>query len=169
MQKHRPLGVTIIAILTIIGGLILLLGAVSFIAVGTLISVAPHTANTAANNSHGLTQFFGVISAAIGSVLLVIGLGYLAMFYGLLKGKGWAWTITIILLCIGIAVQIISTTFTTVFNASPISGNSNNVNTVLSGIISGIIGIAFNVVIVYYLYRPNVKAYFGKAHPSAIK
>ncbi len=169
MQKHRPLGVTIIAILTIIGGIILLLGAVSLIAVGTLISVAPHTANTAANNSHGLAQFFGVISAAIGSVLVVIGLGYLAMFYGLLKGKGWAWTITIILLCIGIAVQIISTTSGTVFNASLIGSNSNNVNTVLSGIIGGIIGIAINVVIVYYLYRPNVKAYFGEAHPSAIK
>ncbi len=80
MQKHRPLGVTIIAILTIIGGIILLLGAVSLIAVETLISVAPPTANTAANNSHGLTQFFGVISAVIGSVLLVIGTGYLAMF-----------------------------------------------------------------------------------------
>jgi cbb3-type cytochrome oxidase subunit 3 len=89
------------------------------------------------------------------------------MFYGLLKGK-W-WTITLILLFIGIAIQIISTTFTTVFNASPISGNSNNVNTLISGIISGIIGIAFNVVIVYYLYRPKVKTYFGKAYPSAIK
>ncbi len=113
MQKHRPLGVTIIAILTIIGGIILLLGAVSLIAVGTLISVAPHTTNTGANNSQDLTQFFAVISAAIGSVLLVIGIGYLAMFYGLLKGKGWAWTITLILLFIGIAIQIISTTFTT--------------------------------------------------------
>ena len=112
MQKHRPIGVTIIAILTIIGGIILLLGAVSFIAVGTLISVAPHTTHTTANNSQALTQFFGVISAAIGSVLLVIGIGYLAMFYGLLKGKGWAWTITLILLFIGIAIQIISTTFT---------------------------------------------------------
>ncbi|MRN60711.1 MAG: hypothetical protein FIO03_01465 [Nitrosopumilales archaeon] len=101
--------------------------------------------------------------------MLVIGIGYLAMFYGLLKGKGWAWTITLILLFIGIAIQIIATTSSTEFNASPISGNSNNVNTLISGIIAGIIGIAFNVVIVYYLYRPNVKAYFGKAHPSAIK
>ena len=56
-----------------------------------------------------LAQFFGVISAAIGSVLLVIGIGYLVMFLGLLKGRGWAWTITIILLLIGIAIQMIST------------------------------------------------------------
>ena len=167
MQKHRPLGVTIIAILTIIGGIILLLGAVSLIAVETLISVAPHTANTAALL---VPQFFGVIPAAIGSVLLEIGIAYLVMFYGLLKGKGWAWTITIILVVIGIAIQIMSTTSGAVFSASIISSSlSNNANTVISGIIGGIIAIAINVVVVYYLYRPNVKAYFGKAYPPEIK
>jgi cytochrome bd-type quinol oxidase subunit 2 len=142
------------------------LGGVSLIGVGALISVASHT--TTSTNS--LNQFFGVISAAVGSVLLVIGIGYLAMSYGLLKGRGWAWTITIILMFIGIAIQIISTTSGTVFNASLLSNSSsNNANTVNSGIIGGIIGIAINVAIVYYLYRPNVKAYFGKAHPPEIK
>jgi len=142
------------------------LGGVSLIGVGALISVASHT--TTSTNS--INQFFGVISAAIGSVLLVIGIGYLAMSYGLLKGRGWAWTTTIILMFIGIAIQIISTTSGTVLNASLLSNSSsNNVNTVNSGIIGGIIGIAINVAIVYYLYRPNVKAYFGKAHPLEIK
>jgi cytochrome bd-type quinol oxidase subunit 2 len=138
------------------------LSGVSLIGVGALISVASHT--TTSTNS--ITQFFGVISAAVGSVLLVIGIGYLAMSYGLLKGRGWAWTITIILMFIGIAIQIISTTSGTVLNASLLSNSSSNANTVVSGIIGGIIGIAINVAIVYYLYRPNVKAYFGKAHPE---
>jgi hypothetical protein len=161
MEKHRPLGVTIIAILTIIGGIVLVLGGVSLIGVGALISVVPHTTTS----TNPLNQFFGVISAAVGSVLLVIGIGYLVMFYGLLKGKGWAWTITIILMFIGIAIQIISTTSGTVFNASLLSSNNNNSNTVISGIIGGIIGIAINVVVIYYLYRQNVKVYFGKAQP----
>jgi ABC-type Fe3+ transport system permease subunit len=81
-----------------------------------------------------------------------------------------AWTITIILIFIGISIKIISTTSGAVFNASLISSNiSNNANTVIFGIIGAIIGIAINVVVVYYLYRPNVKAYFGKAHPTEIK
>lgn len=130
---------------------------------GALISVASHT------TTNSLNQFFGVISATVGSVLLVIGIGYLVMSCGLLKGKGWAWTITIILILIGIAIQIISTTSGTVLNASLLSSNSNNANTVISGIIGGIIGIAINVAVVYSLYRPNVKAYFGKAHPPEIK
>jgi hypothetical protein len=159
-QQHRPLGVTIIAILTIIGGILLLLGGVSLIALGTLISVSPPLDSTI-TNPHPLAQFFGVISAAIGSVLLVIGIGYIVMFYGLLKGKRWAWTITIILLLIGIAIQIISTTTGSLLNAS-LSGSSSNTNSVISGIAGSIIGIAINIVIIYYLYRPHVKAFFGK-------
>ena len=159
-QQHRPLGVTIIAILTIIGGILLLLGGVSLIALGTLISVSPPLDSTI-TNPHPLAQFFGVISAAIGSVLLVIGIGYIVMFYGLLKGKRWAWAITIILLLIGIAIQIISTTTGSLLNTS-LSGSSSNTNSVISGIAGSIIGIAINIVIIYYLYRPHVKAFFGK-------
>ena len=56
-QQHRPLGVTIIAILTIIGGILLLLGGVSLIALGTLISVSPPLDSTI-TNPHPLAQFF---------------------------------------------------------------------------------------------------------------
>jgi hypothetical protein len=146
-QQHRPLGVTIIAILTIIGGVLLLLSGISLIALGTLISVTP-SGTTTPTNSHPLAQVFGIISAAIGSVLSVIGIGYIVMFYGLLKGKRWAWTMTIILLLIGIAIQVISTTTGSVFNASIIH-NSANANSVISGIVGGIIGIAINVVIMW--------------------
>jgi hypothetical protein len=155
MEKmHRPLGVTIIAILTIISGILLLLGGVSLIAIGALISVTPVDTSATTTNSQPIAQFL--------SVLLAIGIGYLVMFLGLLKGRGWAWTITIILLLIGIAIQMISTATGAVFNASLSSSSNDATNSVISGIIGSIIGIAIDVVIVYYLYRPHVKAYFGK-------
>ena len=153
-NQHRPTGVTIIAILTVIGGILLLLSGVASVTIGTLISVNP---GDTASTSRAAAQFLGILAAGVGGVLLVIGIGYLVMFYGLLKGKGWAWTITIILLIIGIAIQIVSTSVGSVFTAS--LHNSSNVS---SGIIGAIIGIAINVVILYYLYRPHVKAYFGK-------
>jgi hypothetical protein len=168
-SQQRPIGVTIIAILTIIGGILLLISGISLIALGSLISVTPSgtTTTTTNANSHPIAQVFGIISAAIGSALLVIGIGYIAMFYGLLKGKRWAWTITIILLIIGIAIQIISTTAGSVFNAS--ISSSSSANSVISGIAGGIIGIAINVVVIYYLYRPNVKAFFGKNFSQDVK
>jgi uncharacterized membrane protein (DUF2068 family) len=117
-QKQRPLGVTIIAILTIIGGIALLsIGAVLFV-------------------------------IGIGVVLVILGIAYLVMAYGLWKGKRWAWTITLIISVISIIVGI----------ASIATGNFGT-----------IIHIIINAVVIYYLYRPNVKAYFGKVPSPAIK
>jgi uncharacterized membrane protein len=167
-SQHRPLGVTIIAILTIIGGILLLLSGLSLLILGTLLSVTPSgTSTTTTTYSHPIAKVFGIISAATGSVLLVIGIGYIVMFYGLLKGKRWAWSITIILLLIGIAIQIVSTITGGVINASLTSHTAGS-NSVISGIAGGIIGIAINVVIIYYLYRPHVKTFFGKNLPPSV-
>lgn len=110
-QKHRPLGVTLIAILTAIGGIIFLASGLVLLLVG------------------------------IGIILLALGIAYLVMAYGLWKGRGWAWTITLILSAIGIIVAIVS---------------------VAAGNVSAIISIIIQGIVIYYLYRPNVKAFFGK-------
>ena len=110
-QKQRPLGVTIIAILAIIGGIALLSTGAVLIVIG------------------------------VGVVLILLGIAYFVMAYGLWKGKRWAWTITLILSVIGIISGIIS-----------IATRHYEV----------IIDIIINAVVIYYLYRPNVKAFFGK-------
>jgi uncharacterized membrane protein HdeD (DUF308 family) len=110
-QKHRPLGVTIVAVLTAIGGLIFL--------------------------GSGL----GLLIIGFGFILLVLGIAYLVMAYGLWNGRGWAWTITLILSVIGIVVAIA---------------------TIVAGNVSTVINIIIHGVVIYYLYRPNVKAFFGK-------
>jgi uncharacterized membrane protein HdeD (DUF308 family) len=110
-QKQRPLGVALIAILTIIGGIIFLASGLVLLIIG------------------------------IGIILLALGIAYLIMAYGLWKGRGWAWTITLILSAIGIIVAIVSIA-------------AGNVGAIVTMIIHG--------VVIYYLYRPNVKAFFGK-------
>jgi hypothetical protein len=40
--------------------------------------------------------------------MLAIVIGYIIMFYGLLKSTGWSWIITTILIIIGIGIQIVS-------------------------------------------------------------
>ena len=102
MQSPRPLGVTILAILTVISG------------IGFLVSI----------------------------ILVPLGIANLVMAYGLWKGKSWAWTITLILSAIGIIFAIAS---------------------IAAGNIGAVFHIIINAVIIYYLYRPNVKAFFGKS------
>jgi hypothetical protein len=88
----------------------------------------------------------GGIGIAIGGVLLAIAIASFVVAYGLLKGLGWAWTVTIILSIISI-----------VFNAISIA--TGNISAIISIIISGII--------LYYLYRPHVKVFFGKGYSPA--
>jgi uncharacterized membrane protein HdeD (DUF308 family) len=110
-QKHRPLGVTVIAILTVIAG-------VAFAAIGAIL-----------------------LAVGIGFALVALAIAYFVMAYGLWKGKRWAWTITLILSVIGIISGI----------ASIAVGNTG-----------AIFHVIITAAIIYYLYRPNVKAFFGK-------
>jgi hypothetical protein len=192
-QIKRPIGVTIIAILTIIGGVILTFGGISLLTFGAFFTSVPidvfiseqmqqqrqqqeqlqlqHPQQQQqqqqdlqnAAELQALARFLGGVGIAIGAIVLAVGIGYLVVSYGLLKGKGWAWIVTVILTIIAIAVQIVSGITASMFNASFI----DDTNSFVTGIIAQIVGIAINGVILYYLYRPNVKAFFGRSLPSA--
>ncbi|MGH9974389.1 MAG: DUF2127 domain-containing protein [Nitrososphaeraceae archaeon] len=170
----RPIGVTIISILAIIDGILLIFGGLSLLAFGAFFTSAPienqitedqqlppqQSQNAA--ELQALIQYFGSIGVVIGSIVLAVGVGYLIVSYGLLKGKGWAWIVTIILTIIAIITQV-----TSVISTSTLSQSlSTDINALLSGITAHIIGIAINGVILYYLYRPNVKAFFGRSKPQ---
>ncbi|MGA7370355.1 MAG: hypothetical protein WBX01_14600 [Nitrososphaeraceae archaeon] len=181
-QIKRPAGVTIIAILTIIGGVILTFGGISLLAFGVFFTSVPidvfiseqmqqqqeqlqlqqQQELQSAAELQSLAQFLGGVGIAIGAIVLAVGIGYLIVSYGLLKGNGWAWIIAVILTIIAIAVQIISGVTASIFNASFI----DDTDSFVTGIIAQIVGIAINGVILYYLYRPNVKAFFGRSLPS---
>jgi hypothetical protein len=137
--KKRPTGVTVIAILVIIGGILLLLAGIAAVAVGSLF----------------LSQITGLGFVVIGSIILAVGIGYLVVSYGLLKGKRWAWTITMVLLFIGIAIDVASI----IFGSFAINMNISNFLSANSGSVASII---ISIIILYYLYRPHIKSYFGK-------
>jgi len=136
----------------------MLFGAITLIAIGAILPTLPETTfnqsglqgNVSAGQvpvpppsapsvvSQSLLGGIGIVS---GIVLLAIAIVSFVVAYGLLKGLGWAWTVTVILSIVSI-----------VFNAISIA--AGNIAAIISVIISGII--------IYYLYRPHVKAYFGK-------
>jgi hypothetical protein len=117
VYRQRPIGVTIIALLAILGG-------IAFLASGlaTLILIP-------------------LIGIFIGSGLFILGLAYFLMAYGLWKGRSWAWSLTLILSGIGIIVGI---------------------GSIIVGNIGSIFHIIINAIVIYYLYRPNVKSFFNK-------
>jgi hypothetical protein len=89
-----------------------------------------------------IQTILGGLGIAFGVVLVAIAIVSFVVAYGLLKGKGWAWTVAIILSIISI-----------VWNAITLVTAAN---------FGGIISIVISGIILYYLFRPHVKAYFGK-------
>jgi hypothetical protein len=78
-HKHRPIGITIIAILMIIGGIILLFTGITPLFLGPLISI---------DISDYPINALGFLITIGGLVLVVEGIASLIVSWGLLKGKG---------------------------------------------------------------------------------
>ena len=77
----------------------------------------------------------------IGAILLAIGIAYLVVSYGLMKGRGWAWSVTIILSYINIVFSIIAIVSWNFFSA---------------------VQLIISIIIVFLLYRSGSKAFFNK-------
>jgi hypothetical protein len=122
--SSRPMGVTILAVLNIISGIIMLLIGLGVAALGVVL------------------VFFAPIGIFFGGIFVILGIVSFIVAGGLLQGRGWAWTATLVLSIISIVIGI----------ASLAAGNAGSI---ISVIISG--------VIIYYLYRPYVQSYFGKS------
>ena len=130
MTQHRPTGITIISVLMIIGGLILLFTGITPLLIGPLIST---------DSNYQTSGFFITIG---GLTLVVLGIASLIVSWGLLKGKRWARTITLIISIIAIIFAIIS-----------LASNGDLIH-IISVIIYGII--------IYYMFTNKVKLFFGK-------
>jgi hypothetical protein len=176
IRQQHPSGVTIIVILNISVGIILLLGGIAFIISGIGLSLVPPSALEDGNlaDDSDVGNLSGISSPliggliAIGSVMIATGIVSFIVAYGLLKRMRWSWTVTIGLSIISIVLSVITAvgTVQALFwlglgiilpSAAPIdhSPTPPPLGAIISIIISGII--------IYYVYRPNVKAYFGKA------
>jgi len=136
MATEKPFGVTILAILEVLSGLFELgVGALLLIAAGFIGGMAAEMPEVP--ELPGLAGLITGIIAFIGIVFVILGLIAFLIAYGLWTGKGWAWTLCLILSIIGIILSILS----------------------LPG---GVIGLIIDILILYYLTRPHVKAFFGK-------
>ena len=132
MSQHRPTGITIISVLMIIGGIILLFTGITPLFLGPLISI----------DSDSSTSELGLLITIGGLTLVGLGIASLIVSWGLLKGKRWARTITLIISFIAIIIAIISL------------ASSRDLTHIISVIIYGII--------IYYMFTNKVKLFFGK-------
>ena len=119
-RKKAPKGIVIITVLTIISGLILL--SMSIFSLIVLLPLGP---------AKLIGPFF----------LMTLGIASIVVSIGLYRGKGWAWTLLLVLSGFGAAGYLLN---------------------IVNGQFFSIIGLVLDLVIIYYLYRPNVRKFFQK-------
>src|SRR5713101_4590964 len=133
-RSSRPAGITILAALEILIGIVGLLG--SLLIIGFFALVSPLVR---ASTIGSLVTTFGLI---IGGVVLLFSLIWLATGVGFLHGRGWSWTLGMIFSILSLLGAIGALT--------------------IGLITGGVGGLIFWGLMLYYLTRTHVKAFFGK-------
>lgn len=88
----------------------------------------------------GIPRFLTGAVTLVGVVLLVVGLLYLGVARGLWTGKGWAWILSLLMALLGLILSLASLAI---------------------GGLGAIVVLILDSAIVYYLFRPNVRAFFS--------
>lgn len=84
----------------------------------------------------------GALGAMVGVVLVIIGLVFIALGIGCFKGWPWVWPVGVIFTIIGLVINLLS---------------------ILSNPGAAIVGILIDIIILWYLFQPQVKAWFKVA------
>lgn len=141
MERRRPLGITILSILSFIA-------AIWFILIGLGLVIAGGLIETQALQVGPITEssFAGSFAIGFGIFFLVVAVFNLFLSVGYWTLKPWAWTL-------GVVVQALTL----------ISGLA----AVLLGNPSSLVEIVIAAIIFIYLMTPGVKAAFGKGPAPA--
>jgi hypothetical protein len=142
-QTNRPTGVIVLAVVALVAGVADILAGLGDIGIaGGFLS------------DHGFGDTLDGIMNVVGLVLVAVGILGLATAYGLWGGRNWAWLITRLWASLCIIAGVVGV------------GLSLLGDTLTSQIVGAIIGstgaAVVAAVVLWYLYRPHVKAAFGR-------
>ena len=135
---QRPIGISIIAVLAALVGVICFIGAVFLAALSTAGSVLEDLIETYGGSimPFNIGSLLTAALLAFAGVAAIVGILYLVTAYGLWTGKGWARMLAIILLILDIIGGLLT-------------------------LPAGIIGLIVAGVLLWYFFTPRVKAFFG--------
>lgn len=136
-MSKRPTGITILATLVLLGGLMSLFFGGFEAVLGPMVQdeIYKQTSDAAAASTGGAMAIMGV-------GLFVIGLIQVITALGLFMLKGWAWIVAALMQVLSIIM--------------------NGLQAVNMQVPGSIVAVLVSAGILYYLFRPNVKTAFGR-------
>ena len=134
LTRHRPTGLTILALLFIIAGAFTLLAGIT-----TLETALAQASGPILTDLEALFIPLGIEILCIASFVVALGLFTVKSW--------WVWLVALVLSIIGLVVNVVSLVIPNMFTIA---------------ITGALVGIAINAIVLYYLSRRNVRQYFGK-------
>jgi len=138
-MTRRPVGVTILAVLAIIVGVVQLLSSLSLFGLSLGALTLPFS--IPGFELSALAETFGIVG---GIVLMVLAALYIVFGVGALQLKSWAWTLGVVLFGLSLVAALI-----TLFAEFTISALISAI--VIAGILA-------------YMFTPSVRTVFGHEH-----
>jgi lysylphosphatidylglycerol synthetase-like protein (DUF2156 family) len=155
MSGNRPIAITIISLLYILGGVALILFAIFGGSIVNAIAGQPSTTLPATGSNSTVSgriqsqlqsQLQGIV-VVVQTVAIITGLVNVVVGYGLWKGKKWAWWIALIFGVIGLIYVLYSL--------------------LLQLSATELISFIIDLIIIYALLRKDSKAFFAPATAAA--
>jgi hypothetical protein len=131
-MQQRPTGITILAVLSAIGGVLGVFGGFSLVVLGSAVGVATGEAG------------LGALGFVFGGLTLILGFVGIALAFGFWTLRPWAWPLGVILELVNIGVSV----------AQVALGYASIFSVAISVVVAGII--------LYYLNQPHIKRAFGR-------
>ena len=135
----RPTGITILAVLAAIGGVLSILGGLTLTFIGGVVgALGAGVGSGSGAVLGGLVFFYGIFVLALGVVSIVVA-------YGLWNLRPWAYQVALILAIAEVALAVLGWLL---FG---------------QGIVGAIITAAIYGAVIYYLRTPDIRSRFGQA------
>lgn len=145
---NRPFGVTLLALLTLLGGLLYLAAALGFFGLALLANQGEVIDRLGPGAPDWMVQDHFVVFLLLGVFAAVIAIVFFAVTRGLLRGSGWAWTMAVVVTILSLLSSLLST-YTYGFEDAVSSAST-------------IFGVILAVLILVYLFTDRVRRFFGK-------
>ena len=143
VQQARPTGVTILAAVAVVAGIADIAAGVGNMAIGGGFWT-----------DHGFGEKLDSVMTIIGAIVVAVGVLGLVTGFGLLRERNWAWLIARLWASLCVVVGLVS---------AGLSFLGDSLSSAIVATIAGALVPAIAAaVVLWYLYRPNVKAAFGR-------
>lgn len=146
----RPGGVTLLALVVCIFGILLLVGSAELLVAASFveeyIDLLREGIGAIPNLPSGidLVEIVTAVFTAIAVVLIALGIVNFPLAWGIFTGRGWAWSFSVIISVVWMIIGVVT----------------------LIAVV-GVFILIIAALILYYLYRPHIKEFFGKGAPRA--